>query len=100
MNADWRSRSHGPRLSLEPPTQIKSPRVRGRFAYWNRIRGGRMAPSWPEVEPAEVKPLLPSIMVLQVLVHLFDVRYRIVGTAVVEAFGYNFTWKTLCSLKW
>jgi hypothetical protein len=84
---------------LEPPPQIRSPRVRGLFAYWNRIRAGRMAPSWSEVEPGEIKSLLPYLMVAEVLVQPFDVRYRIVGTAVAEVFGCDFTWKTLRSLK-
>src|SRR4051794_38130132 len=69
------------------------------FCLLERIRAGRMAPSWSEVEPGDIKSLLPYLMVPEVLVHPFDVRYRIVGTAVVEAFRYDFTWKTLRSLE-
>src|SRR6266404_1694844 len=80
---------------MESPPQIRSPLVISLFAYWNRIRAGRIAPLWSDVQPGDIKSLLPYIMVVEVLELPFDVRYRIVGTAVVEAFGYDFTWETL-----
>jgi len=80
---------------MESPPQIRSPLVISLFTYWNRIRAGRIAPLWSDVQPGDIKSLLPYIMVVEVLELPFDVRYRIVGTAVVEAFGYDFTWETL-----
>ena len=59
------------------------------------MRAGRVAPQWSDVQPGDIKSLLPYIMVVDVLKQPFDVRYRIVGTSVVEAFGYDFTRETL-----
>jgi len=59
------------------------------------MRADRVAPRWSDVQPGDIKSLLPYIMVVDVLEQPFDVRYRIVGTAVVEAFGYDFTGETL-----
>ena len=77
------------------PSQIRSPLVSSLFAYWDGIRAGRMAPRWSEIEPGDIKPLLPHVMVMEILGAPFDVLYRIVGTAVVEAYGYDFTWETI-----
>ena len=80
-----------------PPAEIQSPLVRALFAYWDRIRVGRFAPKWSDVQPGDIKSLLPYLIVGQVRTNPFDFQYRIVGTAVVEAFGFDFTWETLRS---
>jgi hypothetical protein len=80
---------------LSPPDEIRSPLVLALFAYWDRIRAERFAPRWADVQPGDIKPLLPYIMVLEVLADPFDIRYRIVGSAVVEAYGWDFTGETL-----
>jgi hypothetical protein len=85
--------------ALEPPSLITSPAVRALFAYWDRIRAERIAPSWSDIEPGEISSLLPYLVVAEILHRPFDIRYRLVGTAVVEAFGYDFMGKTLRSLE-
>ena len=80
---------------MEPPPQIKSARVLDLFSYWDRIRSGRLAPRWSDMQPSAIKRLLPYVIMADVLSDPFDVRYRIVGTAVTEAFGYDFTGETL-----
>jgi hypothetical protein len=82
-------------VALESPPQIRSARVLELFGYWDRIRTGRLAPSWSDVQPGKIAALLPYILAVDVLDQPFDVRYRIVGTAVVDAFGYDFTGETL-----
>jgi hypothetical protein len=77
------------------PPQIRSALVLALNEYWERVRADRFAPAWSDIQPGEIKPLLPYIMVVEILSRPFDVRYRIVGSAVVEAFGYDFTWETL-----
>jgi hypothetical protein len=83
--------------SARPPREITSARVLALFAYWEKVRARRMAPRWAEIQPGDIKPLLPYIIVGQVRSNPFDVQFRIVGTAVVEAFGFDFTWETLRS---
>jgi hypothetical protein len=82
-------------LTVGVPSQIRSPLVVSLFAYWNRVRAGRITPRWSDIQPVDIKSLLPYVVVADVLERPFDVRYRIVGTAVVEAFGYDFTGETL-----
>jgi hypothetical protein len=67
-------------------------------AYWNRVRGGRLAPRWPDIDPGEIKRLLPNVIVSEVLTDPFDIRYRIVGSEIVAKYGYDFTWKSLRSI--
>lgn len=35
------------------------------FAYWNRRRGGRAAPSRLQIEPADIRTLLPDVFILE-----------------------------------
>jgi hypothetical protein len=78
-----------------PPGEISSPMVRQMFAYWQGKCAGRMAPKPRDIEPGDLKRLLPFISISDVLNDPFDLRFRLVGTSVVEAVGYDFTGKRL-----
>lgn len=64
------------------------------YHYWNQKRGGRLMPARSDIDPAELVPYLPTIM-------LVDVRpgrsitggpvyaYRLVGTAEVAVRGQD-----------
>jgi hypothetical protein len=62
-----------------PPAGITSRLVLDFFAYWERIRARRTAPSWADVNPAAIKHLLPYLLVGEVQHEPFDLRYRLVG---------------------
>ena len=83
----------------EPPLQIVSEGLHQLFAYWDRLRAGRIAPAWSEIDPAEIKGLLPHIIVTEFLNDPFDVRFRLVGTTIVDAYGEDFMGKNLRSLE-
>jgi hypothetical protein len=83
----------------EPPPQIASEGLRQLFAYWDRLRAGRIGPSWSEINPAEIKALLPHFIVAEFLGDPFDVRFRLVGTMIVEAYGEDFMGKNFRSLE-
>ncbi|HXQ41333.1 MAG TPA: PAS domain-containing protein [Candidatus Udaeobacter sp.] len=83
----------------EPPLQIVSEGLRQLFAYWNRLRAGRIAPAWSEIDPAAIKALLPHIIVTEFLDDPFDVRFRLIGTMIVEAYGEDFMGRNLRSLE-
>lgn len=87
-----------PKARAAPP-QITSPLVLSLARYWERIRNGRIAPRWAEVDPGEIRGLLPYLMVSEVFGRPFDLRYRLAGTEVIASYGYNFTWMTLRSLR-
>ena len=84
-------------MASQVPPAITSALVLDLHAYWNRIRAGRFAPRWSDVQPGDIKHLLPYLIVGQVEHDPFDLRYRIVGTAVVDAFGFDFTGESLRS---
>ncbi len=76
-----------------PPAEITSSLVLAMFDYWDRKRTGRLAPRRPDIEPGDIKRLLPYISISEVIAEPFNLRYRLVGSGVVEAAGYDFTGK-------
>jgi hypothetical protein len=84
--------------SLEIPAAIVSPRVRLIHAYWESKRAGRWAPRRADIDPGEMKSLLPYVLIGEVLRSPFDVRYRLAGTAVVDAYGHDFTGRKLSAM--
>ena len=82
-------------VRLKPPEQITSPLVRELSAYWDRVRAGRLAPSWPEIDPGAIKSCLPYLLVSEVFGEPFDLRVRLAGTEIVESYGYDPTGMTL-----
>src|SRR5260221_11179360 len=81
-----------------PPAEISSPMVREMFAYWQRLTDGRMAPRPRDIEPGDIKRLLPFISIADILREPFDLRFRLAGTGVVEATGYDFTGRRLSEM--
>jgi hypothetical protein len=67
--------------------------------HWEAKRAGRLAPKWREIDPGDIKPVLPFISVADVLESPFDLRFRLVGTALVEAAGYDFMGCNLRAMK-
>lgn len=57
--------------------------------YWNaRCKNGRL-PARSDIEPVELKTILPSMILLDVEPKPFRVRIRLVGTRVVQFRGDN-----------
>ena len=56
------------------------------YAYWNEIRGDRVAPRRLEIEPARIGGILHETFVLE-RPGPHDYRFRLAGTAICEAFG-------------
>ena len=89
----------GPRLSLAALPEVTSPLVLHLFAYWDQIRAGRLAPSWPEIDPGAIKSCLPYLLVSEVFGEPFDVRYRLTGSEIVASYGYDPTGTTMRGSK-
>ncbi len=79
------------------PTQLESDCLRQLYAYWRekqRARGGAL-PRRSDIDPLELPTLvLPHILLAERLASPAGPRwrYRLVGTAVVEAAGLDPTW--------
>jgi PAS domain len=80
---------------MGPPAEIASPLVLSLFAYWDRLRADRSAPSWRAIEPAAIKKCLPYLLVSEVFGEPFDLRFRLAGTELVSSYGYDPTGMTL-----
>lgn len=74
---------------------VRSTKIHMLFDYWNGLRGDRPAPRRDEIDPSRISGLLPYIMITQFERDPFRVRFRLVGTKVVEITGFEFTGRYL-----
>jgi hypothetical protein len=56
------------------------------YAYWDRVRNGRIAPYRFEIEPQEIAALLPETFIAECDTRQ-SVRFRLAGTKICEQFG-------------
>lgn len=54
------------------------------FDYWKIKAGTRPAPTWRDIDPAEIKDLLPNILCIHVRWNPLDFVERITGQKVLE----------------
>ena len=59
------------------------------FAYWNGVRGNRIAPKRFEIEPSSIAAILPDTFILE-RTGAETMRFRLAGTRLCEAFGAEF----------
>lgn len=83
---------------LPDPATVTSQRIAAMTDYWHRLKGDRCLPLRSDLNPAEIKPLLPSIMLVDLESEPFRVRYRLVGTEVVTWSKVDFTGRYLDEL--
>jgi hypothetical protein len=103
-----RALEQGPMLqTLEPQTPateavgreialsaISSPMLCEGLRYWNAKRGVRAFPSRAEIQPAEMKKILPHIILAKTIDDGRDFEFRLAGQSVMSAHGFNPTgWK-------
>lgn len=77
----------GVTLDFAHAGNLEAPEAKILYAYWVSKRGDRLAPCRDDIEPKDIRTILPNI-------HLYDVedegrsfRVRIVGTRIVAAIG-------------
>jgi len=66
------------------------------YAYWQRKRGARAMPARADLEPAEIKRLLPGMLLVDVRPSAdgaLEFAYRLVGTREVDMRGHDPTGK-------
>ena len=57
------------------------------YRYWDQKRGGRRMPRRADIDPAELVPFLPALMIVDVVGDERRYVYRLVGTREVDARG-------------
>jgi hypothetical protein len=67
------------------------------YAYWDRVRNGRVAPRRFEIEPAKIATLLPETFIAECEGQL-AYRFRLAGTKICEQFGRELRGGDLLSL--
>ena len=65
--------------------------MRHLHAWWEAARGNSDVPDRSDLRPDEIKPLLPFLLIADAEHDPFRVRYRLVGTRVVEVTGFDIT---------
>ena len=71
-------------------TTIDQPVLLALLRYWNKKRGAAALPARPDIDPLEMgPPLLPSLMLADLLDRGTRVRFRLVGTAVTKRLGFD-----------
>jgi hypothetical protein len=60
------------------------------YAYWNEVRGDRLAPRRLEIQPARIGELLLDSFILE-RTDRSEFRFRLAGTRVSARFGMNLT---------
>jgi hypothetical protein len=80
--------------------QLRSPIVLALHDYWRSKLRGRPMPAPAEIDPAEIRPLLPSLIIAEYVGAPVRVRYRLVGTLQVYYNGLDFTGLHLDQIDW
>ena len=68
-------------------------------AYWLAKRGSRLMPARADIDPADIKELLPQIILTRIEHDPLRVRYAVVGTASATAAGIDYTGRYLDELR-
>ena len=67
------------------------------FAYWNRRRGDRPAPTRSDIEPSDIRRLLPSVFICEVAKG-DEMMFRLAGTGVCSLMGKELKGSPLTAL--
>lgn len=65
--------------------------------YWNAVRGDRPAPRRSEIEPRDIKRILPYVFILE-RQDQWTYRFRLAGTGLCNAYGTEFRRQNMASL--
>lgn len=74
------------KVRLSRSTDMIDPEIRALFAYWDALRADRTVPFRSEVDPRAMRCDPRNLFILEDLGR-DNIRFRLAGTALVEAFG-------------
>jgi len=70
---------------------LSDQRLLALYIYWSGKRGQRAMPCRADIDPGDVRALLPHILLIDVLEGGADFRYRLVGTEIERHIGRPIT---------
>lgn len=71
--------------------EVPSQRARRMHRYWLSKKGDRPMPARADIDPAEIKDLLPHVILTRLEYNPFRVLYTLVGTRAVENAGKDYS---------
>lgn len=77
------------RYSAPEFLSVCSDRIKVIYDFWQRLRGDRVMPYRSDLDPSQIKPHLPFLMLVDVVGDPPDFIYRLVGTREVDSRGYD-----------
>lgn len=90
-----------PFRNIETRPTVASGRIRELANYWEAKRAGRVMPAKREIDPAEIKGLLPYLMIAELhRGETLRVRYRLVGTEAARYAEEDYTGTWLDESGW
>lgn len=83
--------------TTEPPSGFASwhPKLQHFYQYWRHIHPPQGLPGRHHFDPLAIASLLPNVWLLDVQRDPFRLRYRLVGTRIVDAIGCEVTGRWL-----
>src|SRR5512144_3286222 len=79
------------RSSFVDASRVTSPRLAKFHEYWRSKCAAGALPQRAAIDPVESPRLLPYLVIAEIEREPMRVRYRLVGTRLVEANGSNYT---------
>ena len=70
-----------------PLAEVGSMQIQQFHLYWQGMRQGERLPSRSDIEPADIKHLLPNLLLVDIKTDPFRVHYRLCGTRVADICG-------------
>ena len=81
-------------------SHIRSTRIRSFDSYWRSVCGDRDFPAKHDIDPTEIKSILPYVKIAEIHEHPLRIRYRLVGTELCRVYNENYTGKWLHETLW
>jgi hypothetical protein len=75
--------------------QSRCPELRELYRYWRLKRGDRQAPCRADIHPEEIRPILPHILLLDIVGDVPRLKYRLAGSEFAHIYGAEVTGKFL-----
>ncbi len=69
------------------------------YDYWSRKRGDRRMPARADIDPLEIKSVLPQVVLIDVQRQPLDFRFRLAGTRSYDIFGFDLTGRSVREIE-
>jgi len=90
----------GPEVIWNPRTdQVRQPQLQFLLKYWRDLAGAHAMPLAEEVDAVAMRPALGFIILLDVLEGGRDFRYRLYGSVLADASGFDMTGELISAHK-